>query len=320
MAIQFLRVVGMLLALTTTLFVVQANAAPVDGNAWTGTWMSNHGELRLIQDGDRVYGDFGNRGMIEARIQPESQRLRGTFQNPDSGIRDGYFEFTINDGTFTGRWGWPDDGRMQAGANDWKGLQLDDAPPRLRTAVRERDNWPSFWNDASPGDRAWVGGGSGGGGGGTAYLEPAEASDIWTGTFHTNFGELRLVQIGRRVYGDYADLGFVEGCAHGDGTTLRGTFQYNRPANYHGFFEFRTDGDGFAGVWTWTGKGVPRSAAKIGWRGVRVSAPAPSLRYVDGSRPHFANSWPELSAAQRKWVLGSDYYDSCDPPDIQYDD
>lgn len=315
---------GIALALLAT---TRPAFAQTDEGAWTGTWMSNHGEMRLIQEGERVYGDFAQRGIIEARVQQDG-RLRGTFQNPDSGIRDGYFEFTLNDETFTGGWGWPDNGKFQAGANNWSGLQLDNAPPRLQIAARSTANWADFWSGTSAEDRAWIEGSSGAGsgagvgisgGGGVGYAEPDDFSEEWTGTFQTNFGELRLTQIGRRVYGDYANRGYFEGCAHGDGTILRGTFQYNSPRNYHGFAEFRTDGDGFAGTWTWTARGVPQPDAAIGWRGVRVSAPAPSLIYVDGASPHFADNWPDITDAQRQWVLGSDYYDSCDPPDIDYD-
>ena len=146
-----------------------------------------------------------------------------------------------------------------------------------------------------------------------------EISEEWSGTFDTTYGELRLAQIGRRIYGDYVDRGYFEGCAHDDGLTMRATFQYITPRSKHGFVEFRTDGDGFEGTWTWTHAGPPPADATVNWRGARKAAVAPSLINVKAEGMNFSERWPDLGAEERRWVLGSEYYDSCDPPEVEED-
>jgi hypothetical protein len=147
-----------------------------------------------------------------------------------------------------------------------------------------------------------------------------EISEEWGGVYTTNYGDMRLVQIGRRIYGDYADRGYFEGCAHGDGLTMRATFQYASPRSKHGFVQFRIDGDGLEGTWAWTHTGVPSNNAAVNWRGARKAAAAPSLTNVKAEGMNFSDRWPDISAEERRWVLGSEYYDSCDPPEVHYDD
>lgn len=311
---QALKIAGRIAVMTAALYtstgIAHAN--------WTGTWDSRHGELRLVQEGDRVYGDYADRGYFEGRVSQNGDRLRGTFQYVSQRSRNGYIEFNRSGDSFTGGWTWAKDGPSAAASQgNWTGSLQDQSIPALRYAVSREDYWADFWPSAKGSSLAWVNEGSEQGQ--PVYAGTDFDTGEWSGTFTTNYGDVRLVQIGRRVFGDYAQRGYFEGCTHNGGLTLRGTFQYNDPRSKHGFIEFRTDGDGFEGTWTWTRNGTPASDARINWRGARKLGSAPSLSYVTGERPHFADNWANISDTDRSWVLGSDYYDSCDPPEVEYD-
>lgn len=300
---------------------------------WTGTWDSRHGELRLVQEGDRVYGDYANRGYFEGRVSNGDRRLRGTFQYTSSTAKNGYIEFQRSGDSFTGGWTWAADGPANAALGNWTGSLKNSARPAITSVTGNGNYWAAFWSKASASVRGWMGTG-------VPATAPApqqrvrrpvppqlisragpdygedygQDTEEWNGTFDTNHGEIRLVQIGRRVFGDYAQRGYFEGCTHDGGLTLRGTFQYNSPRSKHGFIAFRMEGDGFQGTWTWTGNGPPSAEARVNWSGARSSLPAPSLIHAAGMEPHFADSWVDISDRDRRWVIGSEYYDSCDGP------
>lgn len=291
---------------------------------WTGTWDSQHGELRLIQEGERVYGDYAKRGYFEGRVSQDGTRLRGTFQYNTRRNRNGYIEFIRSGDTFKGGWSWADDGPVSYTKGNWGGSLKSSGYPKLAYAVGRSDYWADFWNAKGGRAMRWAFDGvvpsrsvvfdtEGNTGSDPAY---GIAGDEWTGTFDTNYGELRLVQQGRRVFGEYAKRGYFEGCVHDGGTTLRATFQYFNPRRNHGFIEFRSDGDGFKGTWTWTKNGVPSSSAKVNWSGARSNSEVREDVYIRANEMGFADMWSTIDASQRRWVLGGDYYDSCDPPEV----
>lgn len=108
-------------------------------------------------------------------------------------------------------------------------------------------------------------------------LAPARA-DGWLGDWSSTFGQLRLVQDGDRVFGDYADIGTIEGTVGPDGRTLRGTFVYATDGRW-GTFEWVRSGDRFDGTWRWSG-GVTKPGDGA-WTGTRTSPRASPLRYAD---------------------------------------
>lgn len=291
---------------------------------WTGTWDSQHGELRLVQEGERVYGDYAKRGYFEGRVSQDGNRLRGTFQYNSRRSRAGYIEFVRSGDSFEGGWSWAKDGPVSYTRGNWGGSLESTALPKLTYAIGQSEYWADFWRGSKIG-LAWVNEGV------VAYQTEAQTSDFgdytpvynpesgirgdeWQGTFDTNYGELRLIQNGRRVFGEYAKRGYFEGCVHDGGTTMRATFQYFSPRRNHGFVEFRSDGDGFKGTWTWTKNGVPASDAKVNWSGARAKPDVAGEVYTRANEMGFADMWSTIDSAQRRWVLGSDYYDSCDPP------
>lgn len=367
-----------------------AGTAQTQGASWTGTWSSQHGELRLIQEGSRVYGDYAERGYFEGRVSEDGTRLRGTFQYNSPRSSNGYIEFRRSGDRFTGGWNWARSGPVAASKGNWNGSLKSAGVPQLRHATGRDEYWADFWADAGTGSREWslagvaveadpglamrdfddgsevyqtpdqnygpsggyetadeedtrfdygtapadveqdrafdygspssgreedttfdYGAAPTGGEQDNAYDYAAAPTGPWTGTFSTNHGDIRLIQIGDRVFGDYAARGYFEGCARDGGRTLRGTFQYLSPRSRHGFIEFRLDGDSFAGTWTWTRSGVPRSGSAINWRGTRKSSDAPTLNYVSQNELHFADNWNEISQDVRAWVLGQQGPDQC---------
>ena len=325
---------GIISAMCTTL---PAHAA---AEPWTGTWNTTYGEVRLVRDGDRVYGDYQSRGYIEGRLSQDGRRLRGTFQYTGDRSKAGTVEFVMTGpDAFVGHWSWASERpASEWDRTNWSGTRIAEATPKLRLAVGRSSYLADYFNSASATTRVWLLDGVGmpsrrplpAQGDDAAQRNEDEgagyageyqlAGDEWQGTFTTNYGPIRLVQQGRRVFGEYAERGLFEGCIHDGGNVLRGTFQYFKPRSSNGFIEFRADGDGFKGSWTWARDGVPGPQAKINWRGARSDPQVVDRVAVRGRRLNFADFWPTLEPDSRKWVLGSDYHDSCDAPDIDYGD
>lgn len=95
---------------------------------WTGTWTSTYGELRLIEQGNKVYGDYANKGMIEGTIT--NNILTGTFKN---GTNIGNFTFTINNEAFSGNWNWPNNSKKE----NWTGKRVNTAKPTLVSEAKK---------------------------------------------------------------------------------------------------------------------------------------------------------------------------------------
>ena len=97
-------------------------------NFWQGTWNSRFSELRFRQNGDRVYGDYGNNGPIEATYNPETKTLDGIFVN---NARQGRIRFVLNDteDAFTGQWAWDNNEPNSA----WNGDRRSTDLPTLTT-------------------------------------------------------------------------------------------------------------------------------------------------------------------------------------------
>lgn len=332
---------AIIMAALACLALATASHAQAQSASWTGTWSSQHGDLRLIQIGDRVYGDYAARGYFEARVSENGMRLRGTFQYNSPRTSNGFIEFRRSGNNFTGGWSWAGDGPVSATKINWTGSLRSTAAPQLTYAVGRDEYWADFWNSAGSAARDWTFAGVPSDQEHNFAMEPygemrtdyssrnpaftslegaatgddptgaAVSGGPWTGTFTTNHGDIRLIQIGNRVFGDYAARGYFEGCVHNGGQTLRGTFQYLSPRNKHGFIEFRLNGDRFEGQWTWTVAGLPRGTTTINWRGTRRISAAPSLTAADKSGTNFADMWSTIAASQRDWVLGQPGATAC---------
>lgn len=157
------RVAAYALAMSALLLAAVATAHAA--GPWEGRWSTDFGEIRLLQDDDRVHGDYDSTGMIEARVSPDGRTLRGAFNRHDGDW--GLFQFDLaGDGQgWTGRWGWKDDAALTAG--NWNARMTSPQEPRLTQAVGAPVYWPidmyeapttAFENFISYADRS--GGGS----------------------------------------------------------------------------------------------------------------------------------------------------------------
>jgi hypothetical protein len=94
----------------------------VSARDWTGTWSTNWGPMRLVQNGGTVLGDYDwDQGLIVGTL--EGDVLRGTWTEAPSRQppRDaGDFEFTMAEDcqSFTGRWRY---GSSEAWRQRWDG-------------------------------------------------------------------------------------------------------------------------------------------------------------------------------------------------------
>lgn len=141
---------------------VANTAVPVSAQQWQGTWNTRFGEFRLFQNGDHVFGDYGD-GTIEGIIDPRTGRLRARFRNPNGST--GYAELLIQP-----------DNVMFAGAFKWENEPLptyeDSAPDRrwvgrrtastapTTTRVSRNANRASFIASAPAKYREWIGAGT----------------------------------------------------------------------------------------------------------------------------------------------------------------
>ncbi len=118
-------------------------------NLWHGTFESKYGQLRLIQDGRRVYGDYHDAGYFEARTADgQPHILRGTFQRKDG--QWGFFQFTMNQDRrrFTGAWAYEQPPTAQS--DNWTGNKTSDTPGSLVNAVGKKFYWPKPYENRLP--------------------------------------------------------------------------------------------------------------------------------------------------------------------------
>lgn len=104
------------------------------------------------------------------------------------------------------------------------------------------------------------------------------ASQTWSGDWDTNFGQLRLIQQGQRLYGDYADRGTIEGRITDNGRTARAVFLYND--GRWGTVQWSRAQDRLAGTWNWAADGLPQAKSGKIWTGTRASARTSPLKFA----------------------------------------
>lgn len=92
---------------------------------WTGTWSTTYGELRLIQQGKAIYGDYGNNGPIAGTYDAATKTLTGSF---DNGTRTGTFIFLLSGEGFKGQWAY---GKALP-SSKWEGTRTSTARPTLK--------------------------------------------------------------------------------------------------------------------------------------------------------------------------------------------
>ena len=95
---------------------------------WQGTWNTDFGIIRLQQDGNKIFGDYATRGLLDGAVGGQNL-IRGEFTNNG---KIGQFAFTIaSDGkSFSGKWWWEGQAQNQG---TWNGKLLNATKPELST-------------------------------------------------------------------------------------------------------------------------------------------------------------------------------------------
>lgn len=114
---------------TITTILALCCALLLQAQDYSGTWNTNFGELRLIHEGNKIYGDYKEVGIIDAAMGGD-KIIRGDFTNNG---KLGQFTFTMSaDGkSFTGKWWWFDTPQQKG---DWTGSRKYDSWPTLKMA------------------------------------------------------------------------------------------------------------------------------------------------------------------------------------------
>lgn len=230
------------LARVAALFcAVTLPGATLADGPWQGRWDTLYGDLRLLQHRNVVVGDYDRFGLILGIA--EDGVLRGRFTN---GERAGDFTLERDGaGQLTGEWQWT--GSRTGG--DWMGEKVEDGRPAL-----ENLEIPSL---------------------------TGLANGMLTGTWDTQFGTVRLVQVGDLFVGDYDDKGVLVGGRADDGT-ISGQFTNGDRV---GEFEWTTAASRVDGEYTITldGTWAFLSGENAGtWRGEKVDHDKPNLMSITG--------------------------------------
>lgn len=93
---------------------------------FTGTWSTTFGDLKLIHEGQTVYGDYGTKGIIDA-IQTGTT-INGKFTNAGK-VGEFYFKLASDNKSFTGEWRWQGE---TTNRGNWTGTLKTDAFPSLK--------------------------------------------------------------------------------------------------------------------------------------------------------------------------------------------
>ncbi|WJS05866.1 hypothetical protein [Roseibium aggregatum] len=123
-----------LLVVASLFFLIAFQAPTVAANAgWSGNWDTTYGQLRLKQDGNRVYGDYAERGTIEGWASGSGNELRAVYMYSDG--RWGLVRWTKSGDRISGFWNWSADGIPPAGAGkSWTGKRTSLETSGLRYA------------------------------------------------------------------------------------------------------------------------------------------------------------------------------------------
>ncbi|MBW1298697.1 hypothetical protein [Aquimarina litoralis] len=101
---------------------------------WTGTWNSTYGELRFIEKGQLIYGDYGNTGVIYGyrHYINGKEYFEGTFENYRMN-RKGIIRFEMKNpnfnNSFSGEWVWNNSSNWY----NWNGSKISKKEPSLQS-------------------------------------------------------------------------------------------------------------------------------------------------------------------------------------------
>lgn len=109
----------------------------------TGTWSSSYGELRLIQEGNRIYGDYADKGVIDATIE-KGGKITGRFTNKAFPDQYGELSLVLNSyESFIGSWRF---GNGSWNTNSWTAKKTNSNTPKLQNNKRYTGQYESNFN------------------------------------------------------------------------------------------------------------------------------------------------------------------------------
>ncbi|NHN24275.1 hypothetical protein FIA58_001190 [Flavobacterium jejuense] len=122
------------LKIVIVFFLIQFCYAQVDG-----TYSTNFGIVKLIQEDSIVYGDYGERGTVVGKFIVDKFNgqgyLVGTFAHGDN--KWGSFKWSFVSNTFSGKWGW----NSSLSGGNWNGEIIYDKPSTtMKSAI-----WSGIW-------------------------------------------------------------------------------------------------------------------------------------------------------------------------------
>lgn len=121
---------------------------------WNGDWDSNFGQLRLLQNGDRLYGDYQERGVIEGKISPDGRKAHAVFVYTDG--RWGYVQWRVSNGRLAGTWNWSGDGPPNPKGKSWTATRASARTSPLRFADQFVEKYPTDPTFARGPARDWL--------------------------------------------------------------------------------------------------------------------------------------------------------------------
>lgn len=189
-----------------------AAAASGPAAAFSGTWETNFGELRLHEVEGYLIGDYRDRGVILAKVSGDC--AAGVFTN---GERNGRLRFNKRGSRFDGEWAW----HGEALKDGWTGRRTGAAPRQLENFSRTGETTQRIDNERT----------------------------VYDGRYNSNFGSVTLLSRDLFLIGDYADRGIVAGMWAGN--RFVGAFTNGGRTGWFEFPALSKPGDFRPGAWGW---------------------------------------------------------------------
>ncbi len=143
---------------------------------------------------------------------------------------------------------------------------------------------------------------------GASTAAMAQADEPWEGMWETEFGPVRLIQEGDRVYGDYYntyqnEASYIDARVSEDGRVLRGTWQKTRNRTDNGFIEFSLTGDGWVGDYQYTHNTRAPDWQGGRWNGTLISRATPKITVAVDREHYFNDDFFRTVGRLRDWTF-----------------
>lgn len=226
--------------LSTIVTIVLLLTGSLWAQNWEGTWNTQFGQLRLVDLGDYVVGDYSKHGIIIGK--KNFDLLQGVFTNSQN-QRSGHFTFQSQPSNrFRGSYKWEGSNKL----TDWTGQKTSNTVTALRNFTLDGKAIPVSQNYRSDYD----------------------------GVYNSSFGQLRLRQKHNILFGDYGKVGVLAGVWNGN--HFVGRFTNNGKVGWFRFDFFSKDASFRSGQFGWLPVG-PKAGS---WNLAKTNQGTPALYQV----------------------------------------